>query len=143
MSLSAAFARLSFFQKTSRCVPLGLISTQLPSRRPVHVAFQPRLSLSTASAATSAKRERVAVIGSGNWGSVAAKIVGYNVLRQPQQFEPEVRMWVYEEQHHPPDEHIHKVTETHSGTRDCKCFHAPDILMCCVQAMCICVYAWF
>lgn len=41
--------------------------------------------------------ERVAIIGSGNWGSVAARIVAQNVARNPQTFAPEVSMWVYEE----------------------------------------------
>lgn len=42
---------------------------------------------------------RVAVIGSGNWGSTIARIVGYNVLDNKNQskFEREVRMWVFEE----------------------------------------------
>jgi glycerol-3-phosphate dehydrogenase (NAD+) len=38
----------------------------------------------------------VAVIGSGNWGTVAARIVGQNVLGS-KQFEDDVNMWVYEE----------------------------------------------
>jgi len=44
-----------------------------------------------------AAKEKVAVIGSGNWGSAIAKIVGRNVLDQPDKFDPEVRMWVFEE----------------------------------------------
>jgi hypothetical protein len=41
-----------------------------------------------------ATRRRVAVIGSGNWGSTACRIAAANVLRHPDIFEPEVRMWV-------------------------------------------------
>ncbi|XJO71522.1 hypothetical protein BDV3_001018 [Batrachochytrium dendrobatidis] len=40
--------------------------------------------------------ERVALIGSGNWGSAIAKIVGRNIIKQPN-FHKEVRMWVFEE----------------------------------------------
>nr|KAJ3422637.1 Glycerol-3-phosphate dehydrogenase [Polyrhizophydium stewartii] len=40
--------------------------------------------------------EKVALIGSGNWGSAIAKIVGRNVLQHPN-FDLEVRMWVFEE----------------------------------------------
>ncbi|CAG8514569.1 18629_t:CDS:2 [Acaulospora morrowiae] len=40
--------------------------------------------------------ERVAVIGSGNWGTVVARIVGRNVKRYAD-FHPEVKMWVFEE----------------------------------------------
>ncbi|KAI9357945.1 NAD-dependent glycerol-3-phosphate dehydrogenase C-terminus-domain-containing protein [Zopfochytrium polystomum] len=41
-------------------------------------------------------REKVCLIGSGNWGSVIAKIVAENVVKLPN-FDPEVRMWVFEE----------------------------------------------
>ncbi|KAI8855105.1 NAD-dependent glycerol-3-phosphate dehydrogenase C-terminus-domain-containing protein [Chytridium lagenaria] len=41
-------------------------------------------------------REKVCLIGSGNWGSVIAKIVGNNVKHFPE-FDKEVRMWVFEE----------------------------------------------
>lgn len=43
------------------------------------------------------KTFRVAVIGSGNWGTTVAKIVAENT-KELSQFEEEVRMWVYEEQ---------------------------------------------
>jgi len=42
-------------------------------------------------------KEKVAIIGSGNWGSAIAKIIGYNVRRNPTIFQDEVRMWMYEE----------------------------------------------
>jgi len=44
-----------------------------------------------------AKKEKVAIIGSGNWGSAIAKVVGRNLLNLDG-FEKEVRMWVYQEQ---------------------------------------------
>ncbi|KAK6913042.1 Glycerol-3-phosphate dehydrogenase, NAD-dependent, C-terminal [Dillenia turbinata] len=42
------------------------------------------------------ERSRVTVIGSGNWGSVAAKLIASNTLMLDS-FHDEVRMWVYEE----------------------------------------------
>lgn len=45
----------------------------------------------------SREMHRIAVVGSGNWGSVACRIVASNALRHPDLFEPEVKMWVYEE----------------------------------------------
>jgi len=39
---------------------------------------------------------RICIVGSGNWGSVIAKIVGKNVQSNPK-FEPTVKMYVYEE----------------------------------------------
>lgn len=39
----------------------------------------------------------VCIIGSGNWGSAIAKIVGNNVRERPEFFESLVRMYVYEE----------------------------------------------
>ncbi|KAG9019349.1 glycerol-3-phosphate dehydrogenase [Tulasnella sp. 427] len=43
-------------------------------------------------------KEKVAIIGSGNWGSAIARIAGMNVKRLSGQFEPEVTMWVKEEE---------------------------------------------
>lgn len=40
--------------------------------------------------------KRIAIIGSGNWGSTIAKIIGKNVQEHPK-FEKTVRMYVYEE----------------------------------------------
>ncbi|CEJ02460.1 Putative Glycerol-3-phosphate dehydrogenase [NAD ] [Rhizopus microsporus] len=42
--------------------------------------------------------EKVCIIGSGNWGSAIAKIVGTNTAVHSDQFEPTVRQWVFEEQ---------------------------------------------
>ncbi|CAH3140345.1 unnamed protein product [Porites lobata] len=46
---------------------------------------------------TMAAPRKVAIIGSGNWGSVIARIIGGNVKQHPQSFEEEVQMYVYEE----------------------------------------------
>ncbi|KAG6656578.1 hypothetical protein CIPAW_04G031400 [Carya illinoinensis] len=43
-----------------------------------------------------AHKSRVTVVGSGNWGSVAAKLIASNTLRLGS-FHDEVRMWAYEE----------------------------------------------
>ncbi|CAL1528337.1 unnamed protein product [Lymnaea stagnalis] len=40
---------------------------------------------------------KICVVGSGNWGSAIAKIVGNNALALPAQFDSEVKMWVFEE----------------------------------------------
>ncbi|CAO3678363.1 unnamed protein product [Umbelopsis vinacea] len=42
-------------------------------------------------------KERVCIIGSGNWGSAVGKIIGQNVLNFPDLFEPQVTQWVFEE----------------------------------------------
>jgi len=42
-------------------------------------------------------KERVTIIGSGNWGSAIATVIGPNA-EQHDLFEDEVRMWVFEEQ---------------------------------------------
>ncbi|KAH6791026.1 NAD-dependent glycerol-3-phosphate dehydrogenase family protein [Perilla frutescens var. frutescens] len=41
-------------------------------------------------------KSRVTVVGSGNWGSVAAKLIASNTLKL-NSFHDEVRMWVFEE----------------------------------------------
>lgn len=40
---------------------------------------------------------RIAVIGSGNWGTAVAKIVAENTAEKPDVFHKEVNMWVFEE----------------------------------------------
>lgn len=40
---------------------------------------------------------KVAIVGSGNWGSVIARIVGVNVTSQPDVFDKTVKIYVYEE----------------------------------------------
>ncbi|KAI9317427.1 glycerol-3-phosphate dehydrogenase [NAD+] [Dichotomocladium elegans] len=42
-------------------------------------------------------RESVCIIGSGNWGSAIAKIVGENAVQHSTVFERHVRQWVFEE----------------------------------------------
>jgi len=53
-------------------------------------------SLSSLSRLRGGEKEKVTVVGSGNWGSAIAKIVGRNVLGNDK-FDDEVRMWVYQE----------------------------------------------
>lgn len=40
----------------------------------------------------------MAIVGSGSWGTALAKIAAENVASRPDEFEPEVRMWVREKQ---------------------------------------------
>ena len=42
-------------------------------------------------------KDRVCIIGSGNWGSAIATIIGPNVIQHSTLFEPIVHMWVFEE----------------------------------------------
>ncbi|CAL7940231.1 unnamed protein product [Xylocopa violacea] len=46
---------------------------------------------------TEQAKKRVCVVGSGNWGSAIAKIVGANVVKYNNKFETRVTMYVYEE----------------------------------------------
>jgi glycerol-3-phosphate dehydrogenase (NAD+) len=41
-------------------------------------------------------KEKIAIIGSGNWGSAIARIIGFNAARHDD-IETEVNMWVFEE----------------------------------------------
>ncbi|KAI7900751.1 glycerol-3-phosphate dehydrogenase [NAD+] [Cokeromyces recurvatus] len=43
-------------------------------------------------------KQRVTIIGSGNWGSSIARVCAQNTIKHSDFFEREVRMWVYEEQ---------------------------------------------
>lgn len=40
---------------------------------------------------------KVCIIGSGNWGSTIAKLIGNNVVQHKSKFHQQVNMWVYEE----------------------------------------------
>ncbi|BEJ07022.1 hypothetical protein CcaverHIS641_0402910 [Cutaneotrichosporon cavernicola] len=43
-------------------------------------------------------KHRIAVIGSGSWGTALAKIAAENALRHPSRFHSEVRLWVRQKQ---------------------------------------------
>lgn len=47
---------------------------------------------------TAARKHKVTVIGSGNWGTTVAKLVAESTHENPDLFEEDVQMWVYEEQ---------------------------------------------
>jgi len=40
---------------------------------------------------------KITIVGSGNWGSAIARIIGSNVTKHSQEFDATVRMWVFEE----------------------------------------------
>merc|ERR1711953_955866 len=42
--------------------------------------------------------KKVCIVGSGNWGSAIARLVGFNAARLPERFQKEVAMWVFEEE---------------------------------------------
>ncbi|CDH58544.1 glycerol-3-phosphate dehydrogenase [Lichtheimia corymbifera JMRC:FSU:9682] len=44
------------------------------------------------------KQLKVSIIGSGNWGSAIARVIGQNVQQHSDLFDPTVRMWVFQEQ---------------------------------------------
>ncbi|KAI8056580.1 NAD-dependent glycerol-3-phosphate dehydrogenase C-terminus-domain-containing protein [Syncephalis plumigaleata] len=58
--------------------------------------FSLRSYTTTSSINMSLTKERVCIIGSGNWGSAIAKIVGRNVVGSTV-FEEPINMWVFEE----------------------------------------------
>ena len=41
--------------------------------------------------------KKVCIVGSGNWGSAIARLVGANTARFPDRFVSDVNMWVFEE----------------------------------------------
>jgi glycerol-3-phosphate dehydrogenase (NAD+) len=59
------------------------------------------------------KPKTVCIVGSGNWGSTAAKIIGENILSSEagQIFAQEVRMWVFDEDIPQSDGSIRKLSE--------------------------------
>ena len=59
------------------------------------------------------EKMQVCVIGSGNWGSTTAKIIGENILtgKASRYFSDEVRMWVFEEDVKQADGTVRKLSE--------------------------------
>jgi hypothetical protein len=53
-------------------------------------------------AATRVTKDRVCIVGSGNWGSAISIIIGRNCAALPHWFENKVKIWVFEEEveHH-------------------------------------------
>ncbi|KAF8472812.1 NAD-dependent glycerol-3-phosphate dehydrogenase N-terminus-domain-containing protein [Kalaharituber pfeilii] len=60
------------------------------------------------------KKHRVAIVGSGNWGSAIAKIVAENTRSYPDLFQKEVKMWVFEEMFTLPSSHPRYDAAKHS-----------------------------
>ncbi|OAR02226.1 hypothetical protein LLEC1_03817 [Akanthomyces lecanii] len=56
------------------------------------------------------KKHKVTVVGSGNWGSTISKIVAENTKLYKDLFEPEVQMWVFEEDVVIPSDSKHAAT---------------------------------
>ncbi|KAI5795212.1 NAD-dependent glycerol-3-phosphate dehydrogenase N-terminus-domain-containing protein [Geopyxis carbonaria] len=54
---------------------------------------------------TYTQKHKITVIGSGNWGSAIAKIVGENARDHPEIFDPKVLMWVFEEEYQLSKDH--------------------------------------
>jgi len=63
------------------------------------------------------KKHRVAIVGSGNWGTTIAKVVGENVAENPDLFEQEVRMWVFEEEYTIPKNSKHYDANSELSTK--------------------------
>ncbi|KAF3101270.1 glycerol-3-phosphate dehydrogenase [Orbilia oligospora] len=72
---------------------------------------------STARRMAPIRKHKVAIIGSGNWGSAIAKILAENTTAHPHLFESEVRMWVFEEDYQLPSSHKGYDTSKHSQPR--------------------------
>ena len=62
-----------------------------------HLEREERSADEGTDAARAQAKEKVTIVGSGNWGSAIAKIIGRNVLDR-EEFDNEVKMWVYQEQ---------------------------------------------
>lgn len=63
------------------------------------------------------EKEKIAIIGSGNWGSVIARIAAQNTLKHPE-FDDEVRMWVFEETIGPEHEKLSDIiNQTHVNVK--------------------------
>ncbi|CAB4061725.1 GPD1 [Lepeophtheirus salmonis] len=60
--------------------------------------------------------KKICIVGSGNWGSAIARIVGANVKANPNLFHPDVKMWVMEEIIH-GEKLTHIINTKHENVR--------------------------
>ncbi|KAF3930908.1 hypothetical protein ABW19_dt0206558 [Dactylella cylindrospora] len=97
MSSSIAAARLS---RVAGHIVASAPKTTIISRSSTTSTRMPSLSNGVAS-----RKHKVAIIGSGNWGSAIAKILAENAREHADVFEPEVHMWVFEEEYQLPSSH--------------------------------------
>ncbi|KAK3112497.1 glycerol-3-phosphate dehydrogenase [Teratosphaeriaceae sp. CCFEE 6253] len=67
------------------------------------------------SLAVHSKKHRVCIVGSGNWGTTIAKVVAENTAEHTDLFEPEVQMWVFEEDYQIPADSAHAATSDLAG----------------------------
>jgi len=74
---------------------MGCGASTQRATQPAAEATQPTV-LSVPACSARPSREKVCLVGSGNWGSAVARICGQTVARNPN-FEDEVTMWVHEE----------------------------------------------
>merc|ERR1719443_2155123 len=83
---------------------------------------------------SSENKRTVCIVGSGNWGSTAAKIIGENIMSGDAKnyFNQEVRMWVFEEEIKQEDGSTRKLTEIinteHENVKYLKGHKLPEIV---------------
>merc|ERR1719231_2114577 len=83
---------------------------------------------------SSENKRTVCIVGSGNWGSTAAKIIGENIMSGDAKdyFEQEVRMWVFDEDITQDDGSVRKLSEIintdHENVKYLKGHKLPEIV---------------
>lgn len=69
---------------------LAITSSSIPTK--THPSIRTMASL-----AVHSKKHRIAIVGSGNWGTTIAKVIAENTQENTDIFEKDIQMWVYEE----------------------------------------------
>ena len=80
-----------------------------------------------------AEKKRVVLVGSGNWGSAIARIVGVNV-QEHKEFHPAVKMWVFEEMVD-GRKLTEIINEQHENTKYLPGFKIPENVVACPDVM--------
>ena len=76
----------------SQRTPCFLTFQRTESSRTLATTFQSGTSFTVIQQPLINMKEKVCLIGSGNWGSVISKIIGENVMKRKKDFDTEVRM---------------------------------------------------
>ena len=71
--------------------------------------------------------EKICIVGSGNWGTSIARIVGTNVLAHPKVFNARVDMWVFDEMvGSPPESLVQVINKTNINVKSLPGFSIPS-----------------
>jgi len=94
-----ARSQAGFWTKAANRFPMLLTTIATTSYKcPTFYSCQQRQFSRSSLLRSQMAPKKVCIVGSGNWGSAIARLVGFNAERLPDRFQKNVSMWVFEEE---------------------------------------------